>query len=57
MAKPIDPARALTEMRTAIDQIINDARLAGVRSYQLAEVLENAATAIRVRHAATAPIL
>ena len=52
-----DPAFALAELRSAIEHAIEKARGSGVRHYQLAEVLEQSAEAIRVRHAMTAPIL
>ena len=50
----IDP---LAEMRSAIDLAIDNGRAAGLRHYQLAEVLEQAAQAIKLKHAMASPIL
>jgi hypothetical protein len=50
MQQKIDPAFALAEFRSEIERAIDEARASGVRHYQLAEVLEQAAEAIKVRH-------
>jgi hypothetical protein len=55
--KKIDPALALAELRSTIEIAVDEARACGVRSYLLAQALEDAATAVRVKHAMTAPIL
>ena len=57
MNKNVNPTFALAEFRSEIERIVDEARSAEVRHYQLAEALEQAAEAIKVRHAMTAPIL
>ena len=53
MPQKIDP---VAELRSEIELAVDEASACGVRHYQLAEVLEQAAQAVRVRHAATAPL-
>ena len=57
MNKQVNPTFALAELRSEIDLTVDSARAAGVRHYQLAEVLEQAAQAIKICHAMSTPIL
>jgi hypothetical protein len=52
-----DPAFALAEFRSEVERAIDKGRNAGLRHYQLAEVLEQAAQAIKIRHVMSSPIL
>jgi hypothetical protein len=45
------------KFRAALDRLIDQAHGDGVRSYLIADCLDAAATAVRVRDAATRPIL
>jgi hypothetical protein len=52
-----DPVFGLAELRAAIEHVVERGRNAGLRHYQLAEVLEQAAQAIKTRHVMSSPIL
>jgi hypothetical protein len=52
-----DPVFGLAELRAAIEHVVERGRNAGLRHYVLAQALEDAATAVRVKHAACSPIL
>ena len=57
MNKQVNPTFGLAELRSEIERAVDEARACGVRHYQLCEVLEQAAQAIKIRHAACTPIL
>jgi hypothetical protein len=55
--KQLDPAFGLAELRSEIEYLVERSRNAGLRHYVIEQALQDAATAVRVKHAATAPIL
>jgi hypothetical protein len=52
-----DPAFAAREFRDVIDRAIEQARQNRVAHYIIANALDQAASAVRMQYAATAPIL
>jgi hypothetical protein len=52
----IDPAFGLARLRSAIELAVADAASCGVRSYQIEQTLDDARTAVRVKHAASSPL-
>jgi hypothetical protein len=48
---------SVAELRAAIEHVVERARNAGLRHYFIESALEDAATAVRVENAATAPIV
>jgi hypothetical protein len=55
--KSHDLALAVNEMRDLLDQLIEKAPGENVPAYRVAEILETAARTVRIKHAATTPIL
>jgi hypothetical protein len=56
MTTNVNPAFALAELRAEIERAVDKGRNAGLRSYQLEESLTDAARAVAIKSAATAPI-
>jgi hypothetical protein len=54
--KKIDPAFTVAELRSELESLVDRARNAGLRHYFIESALQDAATAVRVRHAASTPL-
>jgi hypothetical protein len=51
----LDPAFTAADFRADLNRVVESARAAGLRHYILAEILEETAQAIRLRHETTRP--
>jgi hypothetical protein len=56
MQQNIDPALAAAELRSALERAVEEARACGVRHWTIESALEDAATAVRMKHAANSPL-
>jgi hypothetical protein len=56
MSKNVDPALAAAELRTTIEDAVESARASGVRHWTIEQALQDAATTVRVKHAASTPL-
>ena len=56
MQQNIDPALAAKELRSEIERAVDKARAQHVRHYTIEQVLQDAATTVRVKHAASTPL-
>jgi hypothetical protein len=54
--KKLEPAYDVAALRSELESLCERARNAGLRHYVIEGVLQDAATAVRSRHAATAPL-